>query len=58
MDRNEIPLGFGMALAQRPAAMERFAAMSEAQRQEIINGTHAIRSKAEMRKYVENILEK
>ncbi len=56
MDFTEIPLGFGMALAQRPEAMQKFASLSEAEKQKIINGTHSLRSKAEMRKYVDNII--
>ena len=30
MEPNELPLGFGMALAQHPEAMERFAGLPEA----------------------------
>ena len=44
-----------MALAMNPEAMEKFASLSEAQKQEIIDGTHNVSSKAEMRQYVENI---
>ena len=31
----ELPLGFGMALAQNEAAMKRFEALSEAEKQEM-----------------------
>lgn len=51
----DIPMGFGMALARNSEAMTRFSAMTEAQRREIISGTHGIRSKSEMRSYVEKI---
>ena len=53
----DLPLGFGMALAQHPEAMARFAALSEAEQQAIINGTHAVRSKQEMQAYVEHLME-
>ena len=52
----ELPLGFGMALAQHPEAMARFSALSEEEQQAIINGTHAVRSKEEMQAYVEQLL--
>ena len=52
----ELPLGFGMALAQHPEAMARFTALSEAEQQAIIDGTHAVRSKQEMQAYVENLM--
>lgn len=55
MKKNEMPMGLGMALAQNPEAMRKFAALSEEKQQEIINGTHAVSSKAEMQRYVENI---
>ena len=41
----ELPLGFSMALAQHPEAMARFSALSEAEQQAIVEGTHAVRSK-------------
>ncbi|MGN0165343.1 MAG: hypothetical protein ACI39R_04110 [Lachnospiraceae bacterium] len=56
MENNELPLGFSLALAGNPDAMERFAGLSDEKKQEIINGTHAVSSKSEMQQYVENIL--
>ena len=46
-----------MALAQHPEAMARFAALSQAEQQTVINGAHAVRSKEEMRAYVERLLQ-
>lgn len=57
MEDRELPLGLGMALAQRPEAMERFAALPEAQRQAVIDGAHHVRSKREMQAYVERLLQ-
>ena len=51
----DIPLGFGMALAQNSDAMNRFCAMSEEQRRQLIEGTHSVRSKKEMQAYVDRI---
>lgn len=56
MEANELPLGMGMALAQDVAAMERFAALPEAEKQAVINGAHAVRSSAEMRAYLQTTL--
>lgn len=51
----DIPLGFGMALAQNSEAMTRFSAMTEEQRRQLIAGTHSVRSKKEMQAYVDRI---
>lgn len=56
MENNEMPMGFGMALAQNYEAMQKFASFSEDKKQAVINGTHSICSKEEMRKYVDNML--
>ena len=56
MKKNEMPVGFAMALAMNPDAMQKFAAFSEAKKQEIIAGTHAVNSKEEMRRYVESLV--
>lgn len=56
MHRDEIPLGLSMALAQNPEAMDKFAMLSEEKKKEIINGTHSVRSKQEMREYVNKII--
>ena len=52
----ELPQGLGMALAQHPEAMARFAGLSEEEQQAIIDGAHAVRSKQEMQAYVENLM--
>ncbi|MBE6903389.1 MAG: hypothetical protein E7480_02135 [Ruminococcaceae bacterium] len=49
-------MGLGMALARRPEAMEKFAALGESKKREIIDGTHSIASKEEMRQYVDKII--
>lgn len=52
---SEIPLGLGMALARNPAAMAAFSAMNAQERQTVIQGTHQLRSAAEMRQYVASL---
>ena len=52
----EIPLGFGMALAQNPTAMDVFAALPQKQRKDVIRKTETIRSKEEMRSYVDSLV--
>jgi len=46
----------GMALAQNISAMERFASMSEAEKQAVIDGAHGVQSKAEMQAYLQRTL--
>ncbi len=56
MDKNEMPVGFSMALAMNPEAMQKFALLSEDKKQQIIGGTHKIKSKEEMHSYVNSIV--
>lgn len=56
MKNYKLPVGFGMALAQRPDAMEKFSSLCEEKKQEIINGTHAVSSKEEMCQYVDKMI--
>ena len=51
----ELPLGLGMALAQNTDAMMAFASMNPAQQQGVIDRTHSIASKKEMRALVDSI---
>ena len=48
MDFYKVPIGFGMALAMNQPAMNAYAAMSEEQKQAIINKAHNVRSEKEM----------
>ena len=56
MKRDEMPVGLGMALAQNPTAMKKFANLSSEEQQKIIDGTHAIHSKQEMHAYVDHMV--
>lgn len=55
MKYDDMPVGLGMALAQNPEAVSRFASMNEYEKQELINAAHAVSSKEEMRRLVNNI---
>ena len=44
----DLPMGFGMALAQNPEAMARFSALSPEAKKRVVDGTHASQSKREM----------
>ena len=48
----DLPMGFGMALAQDRSAMDRFASLSPDEQRDLIDQTHRITSKAEMRSFV------
>jgi hypothetical protein len=55
MKQEEMPIGFSMALAMNPDAMQRFATLSEEQQKRIIEGTHAMTSKEDMHRYVNSL---
>ncbi len=58
MYQNELPVGFGMALAMDTEAMNKFASLSEEQKQEIIDAAHSVNSKIEMQMLVDSIKSK
>lgn len=48
MDFYKVPIGFGLALSANTAAMNRYATLSEARKQDILNRAHNVRSEKEM----------
>lgn len=56
MDFYKVPIGFGMALAMNPNAMNAYSAMTESQKQAILNKAHNARSQAEMHEIVNGII--
>ena len=48
MDFYQVPIGFGLALSTNTAAMNRYAHLTEQQKQDILNKAHNFRSDAEM----------
>ena len=55
MDRNMLPLGLGMALAQTEAAMKRFESMTEPEKQALIARCRQVKSKQEMQQLVNRL---
>ncbi len=52
----DLPVGFGLAMAQRPEAMARFAALPEAERRAVVDRARSARSKREMQSCVDQLL--
>ena len=48
MDFYKVPIGFGLALAANTAAMNRYARLTEQQKQDILARAHSVRSEKEM----------
>ena len=48
MDFHQVPIGFGLALSGNTAAMNRYAHLTEPQKQDILNKAHNVRSEEEM----------
>ena len=55
MDFYKVPIGFGLALSANTAAMNRYAHLSESQKQDILQRAHSVRSKNEMYTLVANL---
>ena len=51
---DDMPLGLGMALTQNPSALDRFQKLNEDEKRELIGSVQGIRSKEEMRAFVES----
>jgi len=56
MKKDEMPIGFAMALAMNPDAMQIFSSLTEAQKKDVIAGTHTVKSKDEMHEYVNSLI--
>ena len=55
MDFYKVPIGFGMALAMNEPAMAAYSAMSEEQKQSVLDKAHHARSEEEMHRIVNGI---
>ncbi len=55
MDYYKVPIGFGMALAMNPPALNAYSAMTEEQKQAILNRAHNAGSEQEMHQIVNSI---
>lgn len=57
VDFYKVPIGFGMALAMNEPAMSAYAAMTEEQKQLILDKAHNARSEKEMHQIVNSIIQ-
>ncbi|MBR3943239.1 MAG: hypothetical protein IKJ55_07755 [Clostridia bacterium] len=55
MDFYQVPIGFGLALSANTAAMNRYAHLSEQEKQAILDRAHNARSEEEMYTLVANL---
>lgn len=55
IDNQELPIGFTMELAQHSDVLNRFSQLTEAQQKSVISGARDVKSREEMRTYVESI---
>lgn len=55
MDFYKVPIGFGMALAMNPPALNAYSSMTEEQKQTILNRAHNTRSEREMHSLVASL---
>ena len=55
IDNRELPIGFTMELAQHSDVLNQFAKLSRQEQNTLIEGAKQVRSRDEMRNYVENM---
>ena len=55
MEQDKVPSGFGMALAMDYTAMEAYAALTEEQKQKVLDRARNARSEEEMRQIIAGV---
>lgn len=55
IDNQELPIGFTMELAQHSDILNQFARLPNPEQHALIEGAKKVRSRDEMRSYVENM---
>lgn len=55
MEKQELPLGFGFALAQNPEAMKNFSALPQPKQEEVIQRAHQASSKDAMQSLMDEL---
>ena len=55
INNEELPIGFTMELAQHSDILNQFSKLDEAQKQTLIEGARNVKSREEMREYVEQM---
>ena len=56
MDYNTLPVGLGLAFATNRVAMERFAGMTDNEKEEFIERSRGVMSKKEMERLVNSLV--
>ncbi len=56
MDFYKVPMGFGMALAMNPFALNVYSSMTEDEKVAILNRAHNAQSEKEMRSIVDSLM--
>ena len=60
MERNwlkgPMPFDLGMALVENPPALEKYAALSRAEKQQFIDNASTVTSRTQMQSYVQNFI--
>ncbi len=56
MNSGDLPVGFGLALAQDPDALQKFASLGDVARADVLRRAHAAGSKEEMRALVASMI--
>ena len=57
IDNEELPIGFTMELALHSDVLDRFSKLPKAEQKSVIDGARQVKSRNEMRHYVESIFE-
>ena len=57
IDNRELPIGFTMELAQHSDILNKFDQLPESEQKSIIHGARQVKSRNEMRNYVENMFQ-
>lgn len=57
IDNQELPIGFTMELAQHSDILNQFAQLPKAEQNTIVDGAREVKSREEMRYYVENMFQ-
>lgn len=55
MEQDKVPIGFGVALAMDYTAMEAYAALTEEQKQQVLDRARNARSEEEMRQIIASV---
>lgn len=57
IDNQELPIGFTMELAQHSDILNQFAQLPKTEQDSIVDGARNMKSREEMRNYVENMFQ-